>query len=302
VHGERFVLRSPSGQRVIGGGVVIDPMPASRRVPKPQRLARIAALDQADPVQALAALLDVEAGGVVLEDFLAARNLAGAQAAGLRRLRTMHVLETGGSTFAMRLRGWQLLQERALAVVADWHARTPDSLGMPEAALATNLRALALPPLARAALRDLLEQGDLVRDGLLLRLPSHRVQLAVPDRELLAQVTALLHPAGLRPPIVGELAAALGMERAALMGFLERVARLGYLEQVAPNRYFLADTVTALAAIAQALADEAANGEFDAAAFRTRSGIGRNLTIEVLEYLDRAGHTRYAHGRRRMAP
>ena len=46
----------------------------------------------------------------------------------------------------------------------------------------------------------------------------------------------------------------------------------------------------------------AANGEFDAAGYRNRSGIGRNLTVEVLEYLDRAGHTRYAHGRRRMAP
>ena len=302
VHGERFVLRSPSGQRVIGGGVVIDPMPGSRRVPKLQRLARIAALDQADAAQALAALLDVEAAGLVLEDFLAARNLAGAQAARLRLSSTMHVVESGGSTFAMSLRGWQMLQQQALAVVADWHARTPDSVGMPEATLAGKLRALAMPPLARAALRALLEQGGLVRDGLLLRLPCHRAQLGAPERELLAQVKALLQPAGLRPPIVGELAAALGMERVALMAFLERVGSLGYLEQVAPNRYFLAETVTALAAIAQTLADEAADGEFDAAAFRTCSGIGRNLTVEVLEYLDRAGYTRYAHGRRRMAP
>ena len=118
---------------------------------------------------------------------------------------------------------------------------------------------------------------------------------------MLAQVVALLQPAGLRPPIVGELAAALGMERAALMAFLERISRLGYLEQVAPNRYFLPETVAALAAIALALAQESAHGEFDAASYRNRSGIGRNLTVEVLEYLDRAGHTRYANGRRRMA-
>ena len=148
----------------------------------------------------------------------------------------------------------------------------------------------------------LLAQGALVRDGLLLRLPSHRPQLEATDQALLDKVVALLQPAGLRPPIVGELAAALGMERAALMTFLARVSRLGYLEQVAPNRYFLPETVTALAAIALALAQESANGEFDAAGYRNRSGIGRNLTVEVLEYLDRAGHTRYAHGRRRMAP
>jgi selenocysteine-specific elongation factor len=59
--------------------------------------------------------------------------------------------------------------------------------------------------------------------------------------------------------------------------------------------------VTALAAIALSLAQESAHGEFDAASYRNRSGIGRNLTVEVLEYLDRAGYTRYANGRRRMA-
>jgi selenocysteine-specific elongation factor len=192
------------------------------------------------------------------------------------------------------------LQARALGLMAEWHAQQPDSLGLPEGLLARELRGLALPPLARAALRSLLEQGALVRDGLLLRLPSHRAQLEAQDGALLAQVVALLRQEGLRPPIVGELATALGMERAVLMAFLDRVSRLGYLEQIASNRYFLPETVTALAGLAVALAQESANGEFDAAAYRNRSGIGRNLTVEVLEYLDRAGHTRYAQGRRRM--
>ena len=40
-------------------------------------------------------------------------------------------------------------------------------------------------------------------------------------------------------------------------------------------------------------------GEIDNLAGRGVT-VGRNLTVEVLEYLDRAGHTRYAQGRRRM--
>ena len=48
-----------------------------------------------------------------------------------------------------------------------------------------------------------------------------------------------------------------------------------------------------LGEIAAALADEFARaGSFTAALFKDRSGIGRNLTIEVLEYLDRIGFTR----------
>jgi selenocysteine-specific elongation factor len=300
MYGERFVLRSQSGQRVIGGGVVIDPTASGRRIARPLRLARITALDRPDAGQALAALLEVEASGIVLDEFLVARNLASAQVASLRQFVAMHTVEAGSRTCAMSLRGWQGLQARALGLMAEWHAQQPDSLGLPEGPLARELRGLALPPLARAALRSLLEQGALVRDGLLLRLPSHRAQLEAQDGALLAQVVALLRQEGLRPPIVGELATALGMERAVLMAFLDRVSRLGYLEQIASNRYFLPETVTALAGLAVALAQESANGEFDAAAYRNRSGIGRNLTVEVLEYLDRAGHTRYAQGRRRM--
>jgi selenocysteine-specific elongation factor len=52
--------------------------------------------------------------------------------------------------------------------------------------------------------------------------------------------------------------------------------------------------------MAAELARASVDGYFDAAQFRNRSGIGRNLTIEVLEHLDRIGLTRYAGGRRRI--
>mgnify|MGYP001766952945 FL=1 len=46
----------------------------------------------------------------------------------------------------------------------------------------------------------------------------------------------------------------------------------------------------------------APDGRFDARSFRDRSGIGRNLTIQLLEFFDRCGITRYAAERRSMAP
>ena len=62
--------------------------------------------------------------------------------------------------------------------------------------------------------------------------------------------------------------------------------------QVAPNRFFLPETVARLADVAEALATESPEGGFTAAQFKDRSGIGRNVTIEVLEYLDAIGVTR----------
>jgi selenocysteine-specific elongation factor len=91
---------------------------------------------------------------------------------------------------------------------------------------------------------------------------------------------------------VRELAEALGLQPEPITRFLKRMERFGRVAAVAPNRFFLPATVTRLSEVARELAEESAEGGFNAAAFRDRSGIGRNLTIEVLEYLDAIGVTR----------
>jgi selenocysteine-specific elongation factor len=61
---------------------------------------------------------------------------------------------------------------------------------------------------------------------------------------------------------------------------------------VAPNRFFPPETIARLAAIAGVLAAAADEGGFAAGQFASETGIGRNLAIQVLEFLDRIGVTR----------
>jgi selenocysteine-specific elongation factor len=300
LHGDRLILRAQASQRVIAGGVALDPLASDRRIARPARLARLDALAHGDAAQALSALLAAEPKGIVLDSFIRGRNLNADEAGRLRQTVDMHVVDEHGGMLALGSQRWSHLLSQALAALADWHAQQPDGLGLAETALSSRLHAHALPGLARAAIRALIGQGAILREHLLLRLPAHSPRLPAEEEALLARIVPLLREAGLRPPIVGELAAALGMERAALIPVLDRISRLGYLQRVAPNRYFLPDTVEALAAIAAELAHASPDGEFDAIAYRNRSGIGRNLAIEVLEHLDRSGYTRFAGGRRRM--
>ncbi len=102
----------------------------------------------------------------------------------------------------------------------------------------------------------------------------------------------LLEAGDLRPPRVREIAAELGLAPEALSRFLKRVERFGRVAGVAPNRYFLPEAIVRLAEIARELAEASPEAGFTAAAFKDRTGIGRNLTIEVLEYLDGIGVTR----------
>ncbi len=73
---------------------------------------------------------------------------------------------------------------------------------------------------------------------------------------------------------------------------MRRAERLGRVVKVADNRYFLPETLARLAEIGRELAEESAEGAFTATVFKDRSGVGRNLTIKILECLDRMGATR----------
>ena len=86
-----------------------------------------------------------------------------------------------------------------------------------------------------------------------------------------------------------EVAEALALEPDATEALLARIERFGRVLRVAPNRFFLPETVAALAREAASLAEP---DGFTAADYNRRTGIGRNVAIEVLEFLDALGLTR----------
>jgi len=287
--GDRAVLRDHAARHTLAGGRVLDPFPPRRGRARPERLAWLEAQREPDPAAALARLVEL-AGTVELAPFALARNLAPGEldavlaGGGFRRLGPARAPLVAA---AARLAA---LGEDIVAALGAWHRAQPDALGPSRAAL---LRGLRAPEAALdAALAAQIEAGRVVREGAVLRLPEHRPRLARDDERLWERVAPLLDGDGLRPPRVRELAAALGLDHEAVLRFLKRVERFGRVVQVAPNRFFLPATVARLADIAGSLAAEAEDGRFTAAAFKDRSGVGRNLAIEVLEHLDAIGATR----------
>ncbi len=87
------------------------------------------------------------------------------------------------------------------------------------------------------------------------------------------------------------------MDLKPLEAYLARAAQLGLVVRVTHNRVYPPAAVLALARVAEALADD---GPFTPGDFRDRSGIGRNLTIEVLEFFDHAGFTHRTGEKRRV--
>ena len=287
--GDRIILRDDSTGRVVGGGRVIDPFPPSRRVRRERRLATLQALVRPSPADALAALLDAE-GWIAPADFARSRNLdldqVIALSAGLRATRIGRSAQPILVTEAAR----ETIAQTLLAFLADWHARHPDRLGPGKPALLT--AAPSCPAeVCEAVLRSLLDQTRIRQQDAAFHLPDHAPQLAENDQRLWDQLAPILDEAGLRSCRIRELATALGLTPDETEALLIRLERFGRLLRVARNRFFLPDVVGRLGAIAADLARESEAAAFTAAEFNQRAGIGRNLTIEVLEFLDGLGVT-----------
>jgi selenocysteine-specific elongation factor len=217
----------------------------------------------------LEALLSCSPGGVDLARYSANRNLPA----------------MSGWRFAPA--HWQALKKSALERLAAWHRDFPASGAMPADRIAK------APPEVQAMLvEELVRERLAVREGAGLRLASHRAELSPADAKLWDSVRPLLEKAALRPPSVGELAPLVNEDARKLEAALARIAAQGLLVRVSKTRFFLPAVVKRLEEIA---AEEArASGAITAAGFRDRSQIGRNLSIEVLEYFDRIKLTRRA--------
>jgi selenocysteine-specific elongation factor len=289
--GDRVVLRDHGAIHTLAGGRIVDPWGPRRGRARSERLAALAALREPDAGDALEALLHVE-GSVALAPFALARNLALDEVQALVEAGGFARLGDARAPHAASEARLAELGARLAASLGDFHRAEADALGLPRPALLRRLRGAAPEPVLDGALAAVIADGAIVRDRVVLRLPGHQPRLTREDERLWGQVEALLTVPDLRPPRVRELAEALGLEPEAALRLMKRLERFGRVAPVAPNRYFLPETVDRLAAIARELADGEPEGTFTAAAFKDRSGVGRNLTIEILEYLDRVGITR----------
>jgi selenocysteine-specific elongation factor len=289
--GDRALVRDHGARATLAGGRVLDPSAPRRGRRSPARLARLAALAPAEPAAALAALLAAE-GIVDLEKFALDRNLTRAERDALGDGAGWLRLGPPAAPLAVTSDRLAVLAEGAAEALGEWHRTQPDTLGPTGPALAARLRGAAPEAAVEAALAQLAAAGRAVREGGMWRLATHRPRLAAGDEKLWQRLRPLLAEGGLRPPRVREIAASLALEPEAAERLLRRAERLGRVARVADNRYFLPESLERLHRIARDLADESPDGTFTAQMFKDRSGVGRNLSIEILEFLDKIGATR----------
>ena len=327
-HGDRLILRDAAGQRIIGGGRVLDSRAPVRYRRTPQRLQLLQALQRPALRDRLAGLLEACEHGVDLRQWQQVFGLASV-AAFDASLQTLPHRRLAGD-FIIGEPAWQHLRRTVLDTLAAYHQNATDEIG-PDAARLRRLARLRMDDAHwRLLLDTLVKEGSVAQSGAFVHLPEHGSQLAARDETLLQRLTPHLMEAGAQGAWVRDLAEHLGEPAANLRPAMARLARSGHLYQVVKDLYLDAATAARLAALVRQLAledkepvdsaevqraseqpAEATSGAessrhahatpkptgqggnalpiLKVAEFRDASGLGRKRAVQMLEFFDRIG-------------
>ena len=147
-----------------------------------------------------------------------------------------------------------------------------------------------------------MQNRQLARSGNRLKQFEFIPQLDDSSSQLLEKIYLDIGPDVTKPPSLSALEESTGFGLSELNERVQPLIKAGYLVLVAKNRVYHPQAIQSLVGLAKTLHKENETEGFDAKTFRDQSGIGRNITIEVLEYLDSAGYTRRVGDRRFANP
>ncbi|WP_269506333.1 selenocysteine-specific translation elongation factor [Burkholderia sp. IMCC1007] len=291
--GDRFIVRNPQATRTVGGGRVLDPFGPARKRRTPARRAWLDALAVWLDERRLDALLAQAPLGIPRATLMHLTGFAPDELAlpdDALAIGQRDAASNDGTVMART--HWHALQARAIDTLRAYHERMPDEQGLDAARLRRMAAPLAGDALWRALVDALVAGGDVARSGPWLHLPSHSVSFDARDEALAQQLLPLIHAGRFDPPWVRDLARDTGAAEDAVRALLRKLARRGDVHQIVRDLFYHADVVRELAGLVAHLAPTRGGG-LDAATFRDATGLGRKRAIQILEFFDRVGYTRF---------
>jgi selenocysteine-specific elongation factor len=287
--GDRFVLRQYSPAITIGGGVVLDPVPARTPIRTAAAAARFRRLTGGDE-DVVMTFLDERRGSGLTIAAMAAR-------AGLSNDRASAIVASLGGRGDVVVAGNEAfsaasaaaLERQLIDAVTDYHRTNPLAEGLPREEARARVFALASPALFEHVVNRLTASGRLSgRDR--LSLAGRGVSLTPEESRAQDALVRVFQQAGLAPPDVGAAATAAGVPAPVA----DRVSKLLVRQKTLVKLDTLLFHTAALEQLKRDVVSMKSHtgARVDVAGFKERYGISRKYAIPLLEWLDRERVTR----------
>ena len=285
---DRFVVRSYSPVRTIGGGRVLNPMPVKHKQNKPEVLDFLVQLKEASPEQIVLGHIQVAGyDGVALRDLIILTNLqekqldkmlqamlSSRQAILMDKDKRLYVHET---TF-------KALQNEMHDLLAAYHKDNPLKPGMSKEELKSKLPANMGIKLFMLALQHMVKAGEVVQGEDIVHLANHRVALGTDLQEVRAKILQVYKENDLTPPYFKDVCNQMDIPADTARQVLSLLVDEGLMVKIKEDLYYHHDPLNQLKQRLVQFFET--NEELDTPQFKDMTGASRKFVIPLLEYFD----------------
>ena len=285
---DRFVLRSYSPVRAIGGGEVLHALPMKRKRFSDKTLSELEILKTGDLSH-------------ITEQYVSMGRFEGAEKDVLpfltnaNRKKLDDILKTLMSQKTIvqydKERGvfihaeyLKKAREEILNTLTDYHNNFPLKVGIQKEELRSRTTGSRNQKLFNTLINQLQKEGVVVPEKELMRLKAHRVTLAQDQEKIRRQIEEVYKKGGLQPPYFKEVKEK--MSGNAAMDLLHVMVEEGVLIKVKEDLYFHQGAIENLKQSLIAFLKE--NKEIDTPQLKEMTGASRKYTIPLIEYFDRS--------------
>jgi len=289
--GDRYVVRSYSPVRTIGGGRIYNACPGAKRRRFKEVNKSIFALYEKGTQEELA-LFHIAEGGFAGLTFAELGVRLGLFGNPLKKLlkgpvsaRKIVVVDSERQRYVAE-EIFKRLQDAARDMVSEFHRDNPMLEGIGKEELRSRLYGGIDSRLFQVVLNGAVKGGKLLSEGALVRLPEHQVSLEADEAALKGDMEAYYLEGALKPPTVRQVKERFSDYPKDLVAeVLALLGRDGVIQKVTEELYY---HHASLEEIEGRLTEHLRqHGEIDAQGFKGLSGLSRKFSIPLLEYFDR---------------
>jgi selenocysteine-specific elongation factor len=288
VRDDRFVIRSYSPIRTIGGGFILNPLPPKHKRRQKTVAERLHRLTGGDPAEMIALhAKDAAHTGI---DFARLRIMTNLPEKSLEQhigaLSSKRTLQLVDKETRLYIHGETAtaLQEQILEILGGYHTQNPLKPGMPREELKSRLPRDLDTKLFHLLITRLDKEGAIAVEEKILRRADHTVSLAGTQSEIKEKMEAAYRDGGLTPPYFRDVISDLGVDAKTARDVMNLLIDSGRVVKVKEELYFSAGALEELKRRLEAHLRE--HESITAPEFKELTGLTRKYLIPLLEYFD----------------
>jgi len=288
VKDDRFVLRSYSPVRTIGGGYVLNPIPQKHKRFKPEIVEGLKGLEGSDLIEIISYHVD-ESGylGLSFSNLKLMTNSPEKQLdnaiQGLLSKKGVIQVDREKKIYIHK-NVFDHLMKNIKDHLSTYHKANPLKAGMPREELKTKFPPDMNSKLFSLVINQLIKSKEIAAEEETVRLTDHKVSLGTDQTDIKKKIIETYKKSGLTPPYFRELAKTFEVDAAKASDVLMLLVDEGVIIKTKEDLYFHTDAVKDLK---NKLVDFLTlNGEITTPQFKDMTGASRKFVIPLIEYFD----------------